>query len=202
MIKRLSCDQAASAVAPPDVHNSALSALFGTSTGEVSSFIGTSAATSSSSGAPKYSSPLLDDSPQADGAKQESAAEEAAPKECKVVVVNAFDDLANFESLAAAQGVTEAEFMGDMTIIDASGKTYTWDTFSPAAEFPIKLQFTKTKQQRKEERSEEKKQVEQQQKIEEQKMASASEKRAKLGAAAQRRAAAAKAKGSSHLCKK
>jgi len=59
----------------------------------------------------------------------------------KVVVISTFDDLADFEDIAATQGLTEEDLEGQMTILDASGKSFTWETFSPAAKFPIKMQF-------------------------------------------------------------
>merc|ERR1711909_95299 len=73
---------------------------------------------------------------------------EETPGGTKVVVINNFDALADLESIAASQGVTEADLQGEMLIVDDAGKTFTWDTFTPDAKFPIKIQFNRKRQQR------------------------------------------------------
>merc|ERR1712050_464903 len=75
------------------------------------------------------------------GVAKEAYEEEVSVKKTGVVVIDEFDDLANLETIAATQGLTEADLQGNMTIIDASGNRFTWETFSPAAKFPIKLDF-------------------------------------------------------------
>lgn len=125
---------------------------------------------------------------------------EEIPGETKVVVIDNFDALAEFESIAVSQGVTEADFQGEMCIVDAVGNSFTWETFTPDAKFPIKLQFTRNGKQppssddsgkRTDAKSAEKQQI-----VEEQKEAAAAKKRSKLAEAVKKKAAAARAGGS------
>merc|ERR1740121_3186060 len=99
MIKRCS-PEPIPAPPPPVVEDSALTALFSTSLGELGAFIGSSsAASSSSSAAPRKPAPV--------SGPPIAEVERAGLEEAKEVVINVFDDLANFEAIASAQGVTE-----------------------------------------------------------------------------------------------
>eukprot|EP00931_Biecheleriopsis_adriatica_P070835 TRINITY_DN44652_c0_g1_i1.p1 TRINITY_DN44652_c0_g1~~TRINITY_DN44652_c0_g1_i1.p1 ORF type:complete len:185 (+),score=60.81 TRINITY_DN44652_c0_g1_i1:48-602(+) len=171
-----------------EVDTAALTSLFGSSKGEVSSLFGSSDASTMAGYTQEPVLPLAPDLIAAGDEPKELPVEEAKDaepvseaKNAKVVVIDEFDQLADFFNIALAQGLTETDLEGKMTITDASGSSFTWDTFSPAAKFPIKMEFATAKQEF----------------AQGDRAAAGAEKRSRLAAAAKKRAAAAKAKGSS-----
>eukprot|EP00927_Polykrikos_kofoidii_P068423 TRINITY_DN6379_c0_g1_i1.p1 TRINITY_DN6379_c0_g1~~TRINITY_DN6379_c0_g1_i1.p1 ORF type:complete len:408 (-),score=92.34 TRINITY_DN6379_c0_g1_i1:487-1710(-) len=170
----------------------ALNALFGDSVGEIGTLFANSSTSFSPGTAPKPPVTSSESRPTPDPvlnvpavvAKETQKEESSAQRTC-VVLIDTFDHLADFETIAASQGISEADLEGDMTIIDAAGKSFTWETFTPVAKFPIKMEFT-TRDRKQEKRSDDKgtdeNEADQPNK----------DRHSKMGAAAKKRAAAAK----------
>eukprot|EP00930_Biecheleria_cincta_P004659 TRINITY_DN105580_c0_g1_i1.p1 TRINITY_DN105580_c0_g1~~TRINITY_DN105580_c0_g1_i1.p1 ORF type:complete len:431 (-),score=67.37 TRINITY_DN105580_c0_g1_i1:10-1302(-) len=115
-----------------------IAGLFGNSVGEIGALLlGESSSNQTTS---VSSTGLTLGARDADG--EDGQSREPSSQIVRTIVIDTFDDLANFETIAASQGLSEADLQGDMTILDAGGGRFTWDTFTPTAKFPIRMEFS------------------------------------------------------------